>query len=140
MSTSNAHPEPDHPRTSKKVRVLVAFEDERRVYREIIARAMTDLRPAITVRPAALADLERELGRFDPHVVVSSKPNAEYPGGRGAWVRIPTDDEASEEERLAQICLEGENWRADGPPLDDLLGVIDEAEERLREGDLTEVC
>jgi hypothetical protein len=64
--------------------VLVAFEDARRAYREAIARALGPLRPALEVRPAALAQIGRELRRFEPHVVVCSQTNARQPGGRGA--------------------------------------------------------
>jgi hypothetical protein len=138
-SPSHTHPKPDRHRTPT-VRVLVAFEDVRRVYEETIARAIADLRPALEVRSAALGELERALVRFDPHVVVCSRPKGEHPGGRGAWVEIPTDDVASDDERLARVCLEGEHWRTDGPPLAELLGVIDEAEERLREGALAQTC
>jgi hypothetical protein len=92
------------------------------------------------VRSAALGELEWELWRFDPHVVVCSQPNGEHPGGRCTWVHIPTDDATSDEARLAQVCLDGERWRTEGPPLVELLGVIDEVEERLREGDLSETC
>ena len=98
-----------------RVRVLVAFEDARSVYRETIARAVGELRPALEVRSTALADIERELGRFDPHVVVCSRPNGEHPGGRGAWVHIPTEDGADDHERLARVCLDGESWRPVGP-------------------------
>jgi hypothetical protein len=90
------------------------------------------------VRSGALGELEWERERFDPHVVVCSRPNGEHLGGRGAWVRIPTDDETREDERLAEVCLDGEHWRTEGPPLAELLGVIDRTEERLREGGLTE--
>jgi hypothetical protein len=139
MTASHTHPKPDRHRTPR-VRVLVAFEDVRRVYGETIARAIADLRPALEVRSAALGELEWVLVRFDPHVVVCSQPNSEHPGGRDAWVHIPTDDDASDDERLAQVCLDGESWRTDGPPLAELLGVIDEAQERLRAGDLAQTC
>jgi hypothetical protein len=42
--------------------------------------------------------------------------------------------------RLAEICLEGERWRTDGPPLSELLAVIDETQQRLRERGLSEAC
>ena len=123
-----------------RVRVLVAFEDVRSVYAEVIVRAICVLRHTPEVRSAALGELERELIRFDPHVVVCSQPNGEHPGARGAWVQIPTDDEVFDEERLAQVCLDGERWRSDGPPLAELLDVIDQTQSRLREGSLTEAC
>jgi hypothetical protein len=133
------HPEPGR-RGETTLRVLVAFEDARSVYRDIIALALAELRPDLQVRPAPLTDIGCELRSFDPHVVVCSRPNGEHPGGRGAWVQVPTDDEATDDERLARVCLEGERWRTDGPPLAELLEVVDRTEERLREGSLTEAC
>src|ERR671920_29262 len=52
--------------------------------------------------------------------------------------RRPTDDGARDGGRLAEICLEGKRWRTDGPPLSELLAVIDETQQRLREGGLSE--
>ena len=50
-------------------------------------------------RPASRADcalrLPRRagpLGRFEPHVVVSSRPDGTHPAGCGAWAQIPTDE------------------------------------------------
>ena len=122
------------------MRVLVAFEDVRSMYREVIARAIRDLRPDLEVYSGALSELEHELARIDPHVVVCSRPTGEYPGSRGAWVEIPTEDGAKDDERLAQICLDGERWITEGPPLREILEVIDETRERLREGRLSEAC
>ena len=122
------------------MRVLVAFEDVRSMYREVIARAIRDLRPDLEVYSGALSELEHELASIDPHVVVCSRPIGEYPGSRGAWVEIPTEDGAKDDERLAQICLDGERWMTEGPPLREILEVIDETRERLREGRLSEAC
>jgi hypothetical protein len=122
------------------MRVLVAFEDVRSVYSHAIARAIRELRPELEVHSTVLGELDRELGGFDPHVVVSSRAKGTYPGARGAWVHIPTEDGLGEEERLAGICLEGERWRTDGPPLSELLKVLDETHRRLREGELEEAC
>jgi hypothetical protein len=47
------------------------------------------------------------------------------PQREGAWVHIPTKDGAQDDERLAEICLEGERWRTDEPPLSELLEVLD---------------
>ena len=118
------------------MRVLVAFEDLRRLYREVFSRAIRDLRPTLTVRSASLDKLKHVLRRFDPHVVVSSRTSDAPLKGSAAWVQIPTTDDR----QLAEVCLEGERWRTDGPPLSELLAVIDEAEERLRDGSLSEAC
>jgi hypothetical protein len=122
------------------MRVLVAFEAIRSVYADIMARAIRDLRSGLHVRSTILEELERELGSFDPHVVVCSRPKSMHPSPRGAWVEIPTDGGLEEEERLARICLGGEHWRSDGPPLSELLEVLDETHKRLREGELSEAC
>jgi hypothetical protein len=122
------------------MRVLVAFEDVRSAYSRVIARAIRELRKGLDVRSIVLEELERELVRFDPHVVVCSRTNGTHPSTRGAWVHIPSDDGLEDDERLARICLDGEHWRTDGPPLSELLEVLDETHERLREGTLSEAC
>ena len=127
-------------RHSPGMRVLVAFEDVRRIYRDVFVRAIRELRPAHTVRSASLVEVERVLRGFAPHVVVCSQPNGTHPPGSGAWVHIPTDDGLEAGERFAEICLEGDRWRTEGPPLSELLEVIDETYERLRKGSLSGSC
>ncbi len=122
------------------MRVLIAFEDARSIYGDAIAQVLRDLRPALEVYSVSLSKLEYELGSFDPHVVICSQPNGVYPASRGAWVEVPTEDTTDADKRLAEICLEGEQWNTDGPPLSEILEVIDETQERLREGRLTEAC
>ena len=133
------HPEPNRPRDTR-VRVLVAFEDARAVYREAIARALAELRPNLEVRQAPLAEIHHKIRSFDPHVVVCSRKSGEPPGGRGAWVQVPTDDGAGDDERLAQLCLEGERWNTEGPTLGEILDVVDETWRRLRERGLAAAC
>jgi hypothetical protein len=122
------------------MRVLVAFEEVRFAYSRAIARAIRELRQGLEVRSIVLEELERDLVHFDPHVVVCSRPNDTHPSTRGAWVHIPSDDGMEDDERLARICLDGEHWRTDGPPLRELLEVLDETHARLREGTLSEAC
>ena len=136
---ARARPQPIRP-TGATVRVLVSFEDVRGVYGEAIARALVELRPGLEVRTAPLSGIGRELCGFDPHVVVCSQLNGERPGGRGAWVQVPTDDETDEEGRLARLCLEGERWDTEGPTLGEILHVVDETRRRLRERGLTRAC
>lgn len=137
---ADTHPTTAEGRTPGTMRVLVAFENLRSVYSHTIARALRELRPGLEVRSSGLDELERELEGFNPHVVVCSRPNGTHPGVRGAWVHIPTEDGPGDDERLAQICLDGERWRTDGPPLSELLEVLDETQERLRQGALSEAC
>ena len=130
----------DSQRTPPTMRVLVAFEDVRSVYSDIFARAIRLQRPRLDVRSSVLKELEGDLVRFDPHVVVCSRPpKGTHPSTRrGAWVHIPTDDGLEGNERLARIYLAGEHWRTEGPSLSALLEVVDETHERLGEGALSE--
>ncbi len=57
------------------MKVLVAFEDVRSVYREVFSRASRDLRPELEIYTASLDELEHELTSIDPHVVICSRPN-----------------------------------------------------------------
>ena len=92
------------------------------------------------MRPCVLGDLDRELEGFDPHVVVCSRPKDAHRGAIGDWVHIPTEEGMPEDGRLASICLDGGRWRTDGPPLSELLAVVDETQERLRRGALSDAC
>ena len=115
---------------------------------------MRKLRPHLEVRHAPLSDLDAQLRFFEPHVVVCSLPNSEATGAakgeangaedpiasarsasRGAWVAAPIDTS-----RPAEICLDGEVWSTDGPPLSEVLEIIDETEARLHEGRLVGRC
>jgi hypothetical protein len=57
-----------------QMRVLVAFGDEHRAYREVIAAGIRILRPRTDVATATPAEIEGEIGRFDPQVVVCGQP------------------------------------------------------------------
>ena len=133
-----------HPTTASQrassMRVLVAFEEIRSVYADAITRAIRELRSGLNMRSAILEELEQELCDFDPHVVVCSQPKSMHASVRGAWVEIPTEEGLEDEERLARIWLDGEQWRTDGPQLAELLEILDETHKRLRQGDLSEAC
>jgi hypothetical protein len=111
-------------------RILVAFEDEYRAYREVIAAAIRVLRPGAQVESSNLDALAQEVERLDPHVVICSRPNTVDPGGRPAWVVLPTDPT-----RPARTCVGGRYSERSNPTVEVLLRVVDEVEEQLAEGD-----
>ena len=119
------------------VRVLVAYEEMYRTYRRVIAKAIEDLRPHLRVHSVALGAMEDALARFDPHVVICSRPRTEYPSGgsRAAWVELPV-----EPAQAGDVCLDGEHEGRVNPDLRKVLSVLDEVEERLRRGVLVETC
>jgi hypothetical protein len=118
------------------VRVLVAYEEAYRSYREALIRAIREHRPRLTLLGTTPAGLEEAMERFGPHAVVSSRPSAEYPGGgRGAWVELP-----AEPSRGGEVCVGGDREGAVNLGLGRVLAALDEAEERLRIGALAEGC
>ena len=81
------------------LRVVVAYEDSFRFYRHVLTKAIEDLRPHLQVHSVALGAMEATLERFDPHVVVCSRPSTEYmtsgsvgrasSGALPAWGNLP---------------------------------------------------
>jgi hypothetical protein len=111
-----------------QMRVLLAFEDDYRAYRGVIAAAIQILRPqAEVVETAGLEALREEIERFDPQLVICSRPNTVDPGGRPAWVELPMDPL-----RPTRVCVGGRYSERTTPTLDMLLGVINEVEELIR--------
>jgi hypothetical protein len=101
----------------------VAIEDDYRVYRETIAAGIKVLRPHVQVATVRLEALEAEMTRFDPHVVICSRPTTARPGGQVAWVEL-----SLEPTRPSVICVGGRYSKRHNPSVDVLLEVIDEAE------------
>jgi len=111
------------------VRILISYEDGYRVYGDALGRAIRGLRSEADVATCRLAEIGEHLEGFDPHLVVSSGPNAVDPGERAAWYRLsPEPGEPSE------ACLSGTRSRTPNPSLQDLLSFIDEVEALVRSG------
>ena len=73
------------------MRILVAFEDLYRAYREVIAASIQVLRPQLEVTSTNLAELEGELARLDPQVVISSLDKPAGVGEGVAWAKVTID-------------------------------------------------
>jgi hypothetical protein len=111
------------------MRILISYEQSYHVYSDVLQRAIRGLRPDADVAACSLAKLGEQVESFNPHLVVSSRPNTVDPGGRAAWYRLsPEPVEPSE------ACLGGRRWRRLNPPLEDLLRFIDEVETLVRSG------
>lgn len=104
-------------------RVLVAYEEEYRAYREAIAAGVRLLRPHADVRTAAPDELGAELERFDPQMVVCGVPGRLDPGRAPAWVELP-----AEVGRPARVRVGDGRREHVGLTLEGLLGIVDEAE------------
>lgn len=106
------------------VRVLVAFEDDYRSYREVIAAGICVLRPRAEVETAPMRELEDQIERFDPQLVICSRPNTLASRRCVGWVELPLDPT-----RPTKICVAGRYSKRTNPAIDVLISVIDEVEQ-----------
>ena len=111
------------------MRALIVYEDSHRSYGEAMVGAVRASRPGLEVALAHLRELEAELERFDPHLVVSSRPNTFEARGRAAWVLLSDDPEEPSE-----VCIDGRHRRLENPSLEEMLGIIDETGDLVRTG------
>jgi hypothetical protein len=111
------------------MRILIAYEDSHRSYGQTLAGAIRGLRPVVETAVVQVRELEAEVGRFDPHLVVCNRPNTFDLGGRLAWLRL-----SDEPEEPSEFCLAGRRWGAENPGLDEVLAFIEETEKLLRPG------
>jgi F420-dependent methylenetetrahydromethanopterin dehydrogenase len=111
------------------MRVLIVYEDSYRSYGEAMEGAVRARRPRLEVALAHLRELEAQLERFDPHLVVASRPNTVDPGGRAAWMLL-----SDEPDEPSEICIDGQRRGLENPGLEETLAIIDETEELVGEG------
>lgn len=100
---------------------------EYRAYREAIAASVRLPRPYTEVSTARPAELDAELERFGPHVVVCGVPGRPDPGHTPVWVERPP-----EVGRPARVRVGDRRREAPGLTLEGLLRVVDEAEALVR--------
>ena len=112
------------------MRVLVAFGDEHRAYREVIAAGIRILRPRADVATATPAEIEGEIASFGPQVVVCGRPGIADPGDVPSWVELPV-----EPQRPAKIRVGGSRRASVNLELEGLLAIVDEAEELVGKGE-----
>jgi hypothetical protein len=109
-------------RRAATVRILIAIEDEHRVYREAIGQFIKMTRPGFEVRVVKLSGLHAELRRFGPQVVVHAGPPTPIPDLLPCWVELALEPTRPTVVRSGSIRQEVLN-----PSLSDLLAMIEEA-------------
>jgi hypothetical protein len=114
------------PAPSRKY-VLVAFEDEHRLYREVVTRIVCDLRPHLEAQVSEPDAIRAAIARLDPILVICNRPNTVSPNGRPAWFEL-----RNEPEGFGLLCIDGKYSQKPNPALDELLRAIDAAEELAR--------
>jgi hypothetical protein len=101
-------------------RVLVACELQS--YRQVFAATFRELRPDVEVFEAEEEDLDREVERLDPDLVVCSRLTARLQDHAPSWVELYPDCEAH-----SVVSILGERSTAEEIQLSDLLSIIDRA-------------
>lgn len=117
------------------MRLLIAYEDDHRVYSGVMERVLRDSRPHLEVEAVRMRELGVAIERIDPHVVLCERPNTARLGGRGAWIKL-----SHEPDEPSEVCLDGQRWELDNPGIEQLLAIIDKVEERMRRGRVLQGC
>ncbi|CAA9447754.1 MAG: hypothetical protein AVDCRST_MAG02-570 [uncultured Rubrobacteraceae bacterium] len=110
------------------IRVLIAYGERHLVYAHAFEAVIRTTKPGVDVRVASLRELRAEASRFAPHLVVSSQATDTIPGA-WAWFMLPPDPEARSE-----VCLGGRRRVSNNPGLEELLAVVGETEDLVRDG------
>lgn len=105
----------------------MAYAEEYRAYREVIAAGIRLLRPHTEVHSAGPDELDAKIALLDPWVVVCGVPGRPDPGDVLAWVELPP-----EVGRPARVRVGERRRERVGLTLEGLLGVVDEAEALVR--------
>jgi hypothetical protein len=111
------------------MRVLIAYEERHHLYSDAVEDLLRRCRPHMSVMNVPLEDLEDQLERFVPHLVVCSKSNTVAPGGVAAWIEL-----SPEPAKPSKFCVGGQHSEATNPSLGELLVVVDEAKGLVRRG------
>jgi hypothetical protein len=113
---------------TRKMRVLVSFEREYRVYMEAIAAAIREFRLDVEVVVAEAGELEAEVERFDPQLVITSPPTPENSVNE-QLARIELSPETNQPSRFR---VGERHWKSTNPTLGEILPVVDETKRLLR--------
>jgi hypothetical protein len=110
------------------MRVLVSLEEENRLYTEAIADAIRRFRSNVEVVSAESEELESEMERFDPQLIITSPPILDNPVDEGlARIELSPDPQQPSRFRIGE-----RRWERTNPTLGEILLVIDETKKLYR--------
>jgi len=106
------------------MQILIALGDKYRVYGEALAGAIQQHRPHIEAVNAGLEELEQEVSRLNPCLVICSRlPIKHSNSTSSSWIVL-----SLEPDHPSTIQVEERRWEVLNPTLEDLLSVVGEAE------------
>jgi hypothetical protein len=109
------------------MRVLLSFEKNYRVYGQAVAAAIREFRPDVEVAVVDGEDLETEVERFDPQLVICSPPVPENPVDD----RLARIELSPEPNQRSSFRVGDRHWESTNPTLGEILSVVEETK-RLR--------
>lgn len=108
----------------RSVRVLIA--NEPRSYREAFAEALRLMRPGAEIFEAEAGDLDREVERLRPDVVLCSNISPAVENMVESWILLYPENEP-----LVMVSTAGELSTVSDVDLNDIVALVDRAAEML---------
>ncbi len=124
----------DPTRARSNMRILLAFEEDYRSYRGVIAAAIRVLRPHVEVATTDPEGLEREVARLRPQLIVSSRPKTTFRLPTMAWIKVASDKPT----QPSEVWLGQDRWETAGPVMKTITQTVDSIEEKLASPELIE--
>jgi hypothetical protein len=109
------------------VRILLAFEEDYRSYREVIAATIRVLRPHVEVSTTDPEGLEREVARLRPQLIVSCRPKATFRPPTMAWIKVASDKPT----QPSEVWLGQDRWETVDPVMKTITQIVDSIEQKL---------
>ena len=111
------------------MRILIAMEEDYRIYRAVMSSGLHAMRPSLQVTTAGPEEFEERLKSFKPQVVICGGEQA-FARSEGplAWMDLAFDSVVPLQ-RPARIWVGDSCREIPNPDLGDLLSVIDEVAE-----------
>ena len=106
-----------------KVRILLAYEEEYRVYLEAIASAIHRFRSHHEVALTNTQRLEAEVERFDPQLVICSSP---IPANPVDPQLIASMELSPDPDQPSSFRVGERHWESTNPTLGEMLSIVDE--------------
>jgi hypothetical protein len=110
-----------------RIKILIAFENEFRAYRQTLAATIGILRPDAEVITAEAHEIREVVGRYGPEIVICSLPNDDTLTCVRAWIELSLDPI-----QPTKVRMDGEYSEIINPTLDALLVIIEEVEQFVR--------
>ncbi len=110
------------------MRVLLAFEEEYRVYMEALAGAIRAFRSEVEVVVVDSEELEAEVERSDPQLVILNYPAPNNPvDDQPSRIELSADPDQPSRFRVGE-----RSWESTNPTLGEILPVIEETKRIFR--------